>query len=158
MKLTRFFETIDSFGPVVLRLGLALVLLPHGTGKVFVGCWGGHGFSGTMGFFTNMLHIPAALALLVIATEFLGPIALVFGFFTRLAALAIGVNFVVAAILGGHVANGFFMNWNKIAGQGEGFEYHILMVTIALALLILGGGKCALDSVIARTLGAQKTP
>jgi len=157
MKLTRFFETIDSLGPVVLRLGLALVLFPHGAQKV-LGWWGGHGFSGTMGFFTGVLHIPAALALLVIATEFLGPIALVFGFFTRLAALAIGVNFVVAAILGGHVANGFFMNWNKIAGQGEGFEYHILMVTIALALLILGGGKCALDSVIARTLGGQKAP
>jgi len=156
MKLTRFFETIDSLGPVVLRLGLALVLFPHGAQKV-LGWWGGHGFSGTMGFFTGVLHIPAALALLVIATEFLGPIALVFGFFTRLAALAIGVNFVVAAILGSHVANGFFMNWMGTQ-KGEGFEYHILMVTIALSLVILGGGKCALDSVIARTLGGQKAP
>lgn len=157
MKLTRFFETIDSFGPVVLRLGLAAVLFPHGLQKVCT-CCGGHGFTGTMGFFTGTLHIPAAFAFLAIMTEFLGPIAIFFGFFTRLAALAIGVQFVTAAILGGHIANGFFMNWSKVAGQGEGYEYHILMVTIALGLLFLGGGKCALDTLIARRLGSPKAP
>ena len=150
MKRPRFFETVDSFGPTVLRLGLALVLFPHGAQKV-LGWWGGHGFSGTMGFFTSVLHIPAAFALLAILTEFLGPIALFFGCFTRLAALAIAVQFMVAPILGGHIANGFFMNWfgNQ---KGEGFEYHLLMVTIALSLVILGSGKCALDRVMARML------
>jgi len=150
MKLPCLFKTVDSFGPVVLRMGLALVLFPHGAQKA-LGLWGGHGFSGTMGFFTSMLHIPAAFAFLAILTEFLGPIALFFGLFTRLAALAVAVLFVVAPILGGHLANGFFMNWfgNQ---KGEGFEYHILMVTIALGLVILGGGKCALDTMIARML------
>ena len=154
MKLTRFFESIDSLGPVVLRLGLALVLFPHGAGKV-LGWWGGHGFSGTLGFFTTTLHIPVVFAFLAIMTEFLAPIALVFGFFTRLSAFAIAVLMTVAAILGGHIDNGFFMNWVG-SQKGEGFEYHTLMVTIALSLMILGGGKWALDSVIARTLRGQK--
>ena len=150
MKLPCLFKTLDSFGPVVLRLGLAVVLFPHGAQKV-LGWWGGHGFSGTMGFFTSMLHVPAVFALLAILTEFLGPIALFFGFFTRLAALAIAVQFVVAPILGGHIANGFFMNWMGNQ-KDEGFEYHILMVTIAVGLVILGGGKWACDTVIARML------
>jgi len=157
MKPKCFFETINSYGPTILRLGLAAVLFPHGAQKV-LGWWDGPGFSGIMGYFTGTLHIPAALALLAIITEFSAPIALFFGFFTRLAALAIGVNITVAAILGGHLANGFFMNWNKAAvidamgkavAQGEGFEYHILMATLAFGLVFLGGGKCAVDTLIA---------
>ena len=155
MKMTRFFESINSFGPVLLRLGLAVVMFPHGAQKV-LGCWGGHGFSGTMGFFTNMMHIPAAFAFLAIMTEFLAPIALFLGFFTRLAALALGINITVAAILGGHIYNGFFMNWMGNQ-KGEGYEYHILMATMAFALVFLGGGKCALDTLIARMLSGSKT-
>ena len=70
---------------------------------------------------------------------------------TRLAALAIGVHITVAAILGGHIYNGFFMNWFGVQ-KGEGFEYHVLVLTIALGLLFLGGGKWALDTLIARML------
>ena len=88
---------------------------------------------------------------LAILTEFLGPIALLLGAFTRLAALAIGVHITVAAILGGHIYNGFFMNWFGVQ-KGEGFEYHVLVLTIALGLLFLGGGKWALDTLIARML------
>jgi len=154
MKTARlFFGTLNSFGPVVLRLGLAIALFPHGAQKV-LGWWGGHGFTGTMGFFTGSLHIPAAMAFLAIATEFAAPIALVLGFFTRLAGLAIAVHITVAAVMGGHIANGFFMNW--LGNQkGEGFEYHLLMATLGLGLFIMGGGKCALDTLIARQLGGE---
>jgi len=37
-----------------------------------LGWFGGYGFAGTMGFFTNMMHIPAAFAFLAIAAEFFG--------------------------------------------------------------------------------------
>ena len=151
MKLACFFKTIPSIGPVLLRLGLAAVLFPHGAQKV-LGWFGGYGFGGTMNFFTGTLHIPALFAFLAILTEFAAPIALGLGLFTRLAGLAIAVHITVAAILGGHFHNGFFMNWfgNQ---KGEGFEYHILMATIGLALVVLGGGRCALDTLIARSLG-----
>jgi len=151
MKIARLFATIDSFGPLILRLGLAAAMFPHGAQKV-LGWYGGHGFEGSMKFFTGTLHIPMALAFLAIATEFAAPIALLLGFFTRLAALAIAVHITVAAILGGHICNGFFMNWfGKQAG--EGFEYHLLMATLGLGLVFLGGGKWALDGMLARKLG-----
>ena len=151
MKLSCFFKSTDSVGPLILRLGLAITLFPHGAQKM-LGWYGGNGFSGTMGFFTGTLHIPMALAFLAIVIEFCGPIALLLGFCTRLAGLAIAAHITVAAILGGHLANGFFMNWfgNQ---KGEGYEYHILMGTIGLALLFLGSGRCSLDRLIACCCG-----
>jgi putative oxidoreductase len=60
--------------------------------------------------------------------------------------LGIAVNMVVA-ILMVHSANGFFMNWfGKQAG--EGFEYHLLAIGLALIVLIQGGGAASLDRVI----------
>ncbi|MEI6350727.1 MAG: DoxX family protein [Verrucomicrobiota bacterium] len=153
MKLACLFSTSNSIGPAILRLGLAAALFPHGAQKM-LGWFGGHGFGGTMGFFTGTLHIPAFFAFLAMLTEFGAPIALFFGVFTRLAGLAIAVHITVAAILGGHIYNGFFMNWYGNQ-KGEGFEYHILMATIGLALVVLGAGCCALDRLIARALGGS---
>jgi putative oxidoreductase len=51
---------------------------------------------------------------------------------------------MTVAILTVHAANGFFMNWG--GGQpGEGFEYHLLAIGIAIALMIAGGGKFSVD-------------
>ena len=79
MKITCLFQTEKSLGPVVLRLGLAAAMFPHGAQKM-LGWFGGYGFTGTMHFFTQMLHVPAPLALLAILVEFLAPIALALGF------------------------------------------------------------------------------
>jgi putative oxidoreductase len=124
-------------------------MFPHGAQKV-LGWFGGYGYAGTMNFFTQTMHIPAPLAILAITAEFLGSIALVFGLLSRVAAFGIGVTITVAAFTVA-LPNGFFMNWfgNQ---KGEGVEYHILMAAIALAVVIKGGGKWALDSVIARKL------
>lgn len=151
MKFARFFQTVDSTGPLVLRLGLAVAMFPHGAQKM-LGLFGGHGFKGTMDFFTGGMHVPAFLAFLAICVEFFAPVALLLGFFTRLAGFALAVHIAVAAALGGHMANGFFMNW---AGnqKGEGFEYHILVFALGLGLAFLGGGRWAIDSWIARNLG-----
>jgi len=110
--------------------------------------FGGYGYTGTMGFFTGTLGIPALFAFLAIAAEFLGSLGLITGLFTRVAALGIGVMISVAAPML-HVQNGFFMNWfgNQ---KGEGFEYHILVAAIAAALVIRGGGKWSLDRVLVR--------
>jgi putative oxidoreductase len=151
MKFSRLlFCTYDSFGPLVMRLGLAAALFPHGAQKV-LGWFGGNGFEGTMNFFTGTMHIPALFAFFAIATEFAAPIALVLGLFTRLAGLVIAIHITVAAILGGHYMNGFFMNWMG-SQKGEGVEYHLLMATLGLGLFFLGGGKWSLDALIARTL------
>lgn len=150
MKAWRcLFSTSDSLGALVARLALGVVMFPHGAQKA-LGWFGGHGFSATVSSFTEKMQLPWALAFLAIAAEFAGSLGLIFGLLSRVSALGIGVNMVVA-ILMVHGGNGFFMNW---FGQqkGEGFEYHLLALGLALAVLIQGGGKASVDRWIARRL------
>jgi putative oxidoreductase len=122
-------------------------VFPHGAQKV-LGWFGGFGFSGTYGFLTQQMHIPAALALLVFAAEFLGPIGLFFGLFGRIAAFGIAVDFLVAALMV-HRPNGFFMNWSG-QQKGEGVEFFILAIGIAIAIMIGGSGAWSIDGTLAR--------
>ena len=131
---------------LIVRLTLGIVIFPHGAQKL-LGWFGGYGFSGTMGFLTGMAHLPWILALLVILIEFFGALFLVFGFATRLAALGIFVNFI-GIVITSHLKNGFFMNWANTPNVGQGFEYHLLVIGISLALLIAGGGKASLDAAL----------
>jgi putative oxidoreductase len=132
---------------LVLRLALGIVMLPHGLQKVF-GWFGGYGLSGTWGFMTGQLHIPAIFAALAILAESAGALGLIVGLLGRVAAFGIGVEMAVAAFVGHHVGNGFFMNWSGHQG-GEGFEYHILVIGIAIALMIRGSGALSLDRLFA---------
>jgi len=95
-----------------------------------LGWFGGYGFTGTMGFFTGMMHIPALFAFLAIAAEFFGGLGLIFGFLTRIAALGIFSNMVVAITLV-HYQYGLFMNWSGTQ-KGEGYEYHLLVLAITV--------------------------
>ncbi len=147
--LKKVLDTNDALAPVILRLTLAIVMFPHGAQKV-LGWFGGYGFSGTLDFFTKTMGIPLVFALLDIAAEFLGPIGLLIGLTTRVAAFGIGCVMVVAVAMV-HLPNGFFMNWfGKQAG--EGFEYHLLMLGIAIALMVAGGGRWSADREIAKKL------
>ena len=120
-------------------------MFPHGAQKIF-GWFGGGGFSGTMNFFTETMQIPWVLALAAILAESLGPIALVAGIGTRVAALAIATNMVVAALTS-HAQNGFFMDWFRNQ-KGEGFEYYLLALGLCAVVLILGGGTASVDRKI----------
>lgn len=150
--LQLFFQTRDDFAPVLMRVGLAVVMFPHGAQKV-LGWFGGYGFAGTMKFFTESMNIPAPVAVLAILAEFLGPIGLVLGLGTRLAAFGIGATITVAALMA-HTANGFFMNWSG-KQAGEGYEYHILMAVLAFAVVIQGAGRWSLDTLVAKKLEAK---
>ena len=145
--LQLLFKTGDCFGPLIARLTLGIVMFPHGAQKM-LGWFGGYGFSGTMDFFTKQMHIPAPLAFLAIMAEFAGSIGLIVGCLSRIAALGIATNMVVA-ILTVHLPNGFFMNWFG-AQKGEGFEYHLLAIALALIVMIRGAGMASIDALIAR--------
>jgi putative oxidoreductase len=146
----RFFGTRpDNTALAIQRLVLALVIVPHGAQKL-LGWFGGFGFSGTIGYFTETMHFPWALALLVVLAESLGPVLLVAGVGTRLAALGISAV-MVGAILTTHWKVGFFMNWFG-AQKGEGFEFHLLALALSVPLLVWGGGRSSADTVIARSL------
>ena len=79
--LQLLIKTNSSFGPLAARLFLGAVMFPHGAQKV-LGWFGGHGFTGTMQFFTGTMHIPALFAFLAIAAEFAGALGLIVGLLT----------------------------------------------------------------------------
>ncbi len=143
------FKTTDSYAPLIARITLGLVMFPHGAQKV-LGWFGGHGFAGTMGFFTGTMHIPALFAFLAILAEFAGSLGLIVGLLSRVAAFGI-VSVMVVAIATVHVANGFFMNWMGTQ-KGEGFEYHLLAIGLGLIVIIYGGGKASLDRLFTKSL------
>lgn len=142
------FATDRDIGSLVIRITLGAIIFPHGAQKL-LGWFGGYGFGGTMGFFTEQLGIPALFAFLVIMAESLGALALIAGFITRFSAFGIGLTMLGAIKL--HAANGFFMNWYG-AQEGEGFEYHLLVIGMSLALLIKGAGRFSVDRLIAEKL------
>lgn len=141
--LHALFATEKSWPLTILRITLGLVMLPHGLQKT-AGWFGGYGYTATMGFFTG-IGIPAILGFLAIAAETAGAVALITGITTRIAAFGVGVTLAVASTM--HAANGFFMNWTG-QQKGEGIEFHILGIAIAVALMIGGGGRFSIDSQI----------
>lgn len=142
----RALATEASWSPLALRATLAVVMFPHGAQKA-LGWWGGHGLEGTLGFFTQQMGLPHALALGIVGLELLGPVLLLVGLGTR--AVAAGfLGLMLGAIATTHARHGFFMNWFG-QQQGEGFEYHLLVIGIALALLVAGAGRASLDRRLA---------
>jgi putative oxidoreductase len=144
--IKKLFATDGSLSGTILRVALGAAMLPHGAQKL-LGLFGGAGFNASMKWFESNFHVPALLALAAILAESVGAVALVAGFFTRLAALAVAVDMAVAVYLI-HWKIGFFMNWMGNQ-KGEGFEYHILAIAIGLALTIKGGGRWSVDRALA---------
>ena len=143
-----FRKLINTTGdPVItiLRLVLGLLFFAHGAQKT-LGWFGGYGFSGTMGFFTQGMHIPVPLAFLAICAEFLGGIGLLIGLLGRVAAFGIACNMVVAIAMV-HRHFGLFANWYGTQ-KGEGYEYHLLAIAIALAIMIKGSGAFSIDRAL----------
>lgn len=143
--IRKLYATDDSTATTILRLVLGVLFFAHGAQKM-LGWFGGYGFSGTMGFFTQTMHIPAPLAFLAISAEFFGGIGLIFGFLTRIAAFGIGVNMLVAIAMVHHNF-GFFMNWTG-AQKGEGFEFHLLVLAIVTYLIVRGAGAFSVDRAL----------
>ncbi len=143
--LKTFFHTEDSTTHLIIRVTLGLVIFFHGAQKLF-GWFGGHGFDGTMGFFTEKMGVPAVIAFLVIIGESFGALGLITGFLTRLSAAGIAC-IMLGAVFMVHLPNGIFMNWT---GQqaGEGFEYHLLALGLAIPLILYGGGRFSADQII----------
>lgn len=136
----------DPAAPI-LRLGLAVVMFPHGAQKV-LGWFGGHGYEGTMGFLTQTMGLPAPIAMLVIALEFFGPLLLLVGLAVRPIALGF-IAIMIGAVATVHAPHGFFMNWTG-AQAGEGFEYHLLVIAMSLALVVRGAGSASVDKLLSR--------
>ncbi len=144
--LKRLMGTSNDLSLTTLRVVLGVVFLAHGSQKM-LGCFGGYGFHATMKAFTHM-GMPAPVAFLIICTEFFGGLGLIVGLFTRIASLGI-FGLMIGAIFMVHLHNGFFMNWMGTQ-KGEGFEYHLLVLAMAAALLLRGAGAFSLDHALSK--------
>ena len=148
----RSIGTDSDTATTILRLVLGVVFFAHGAQKM-LGWFGGYGFTGTMGFFTGVMHIPALFAFLAIGAEFFGSLGLIFGFLTRIAAFGIFSNMIVAVAMVHHNF-GFFMNWTG-AQKDEGYEYHLLVLAVTAFLMIRGAGAASLDRLLSSSAGQE---
>ncbi len=139
--IRKLMSTDNSTATAILRVVLGIVFFAHGSQKVF-GWFDGPGFNGALAYFAS-LHVPTVFALVAIAAEFLGSLGLIFGLFTRIAALGVTGIMVVAVVLV-HIHFGFFMNWHG-KQAGEGIEYHLLVLAMTVFLVIRGAGALSLD-------------
>jgi len=144
----KLINTIDDPVLTILRLVLGVVFFAHGAQKT-LGWFGGFGFSATMGFFTQQAHLPAPFAFLAICAEFLGGIGLILGLLGRVAAFGIACNMIVAIAMV-HWRFGLFANWSGNQ-KGEGIEFHLLAIAIALAIMIKGSGAFSMDRALSKS-------
>src|SRR5215212_6805594 len=128
----KLIKTKDNSALTILRIALGIVLFPHGAQKL-LGWFGGYGFEGTMGYLTGTVGLPWIFAFLVIFIEFFGALFLIAGVATRVVGISIAALFT-GIIFTAHTSS-FFMNWTG-QQKGEGFEYHLLIIAMAIALVI----------------------
>jgi putative oxidoreductase len=125
-----------AYGILFLRVIVGLVLAAHGTQKLF-GWWGGHGIRGTGGFFAGLrFRMPVAMAALAGVGETAG-VLFALGLLTPFAALLMASTMVVA-IGSVHIKKGLFV------GNG-GYEYNLVLATVAVAVAATGPGRFSLD-------------
>lgn len=143
--LHRLVHTNNDGMLALLRLALGVVFFAHGA-QLALGWFGGQGFDKSMSYFTQTMGIPSVFAWLAVLTPLLGGIGLIIGFLTRIAAFGIAINMLAAVFLV-HLPNGFFMNWFGTK-RGEGFEFHILAIVMALYAMVHGAGALSVDRAI----------
>lgn len=129
-----------NLGLLILRLVVGLLFVGHGAQKLF-GIWGGHGLKGTAGFFEAIGlkpgHVHATAAAVM---EFGGGALLALGLVTPVASLAL-IAVMTAAIISVHFAKGLWVT-------NGGYEYNLVLASVALALAATGPGAWSLDNAL----------
>lgn len=148
----KLLSTETQTSALIVRLSLAFILFAHGA-QSMLGWFGGSGFSNTMAYLTTVEKLPSVLAFCVIALQFFGAIMLALGALVRPVALAVSAMFF-GMIVTVHFSHGFFMNWfgNQ---NGEGYEYHILVIALGLSALLQGAGRLSFDRYLLTKLKTQ---
>ena len=127
-----------AYGILFLRVVVGLLLFGHGAQKLF-GWFGGHGLRGTAGFFGSLgFRRQHALPMAILAglSEAAG-LLLALGFLTPFAALAMA-SVMVVAVGTVHWKNGLW-------GTNGGYEFNLVLWTVAIAVAAGGPGRFSLD-------------
>jgi len=131
----RYLDRLQPLAVLILRLALGVVMLVHGSHKVFGGLHHTAQFMGSLG-------IPAWLAYVASFVEFLGGLLILAGFFTRAAAFAVCIDMVIAI---------WKVHWhNGLTGSPDrpGYEFPLSLAAIAFALIISGAGPISIDHIL----------
>ena len=144
--MAQFIFTEEHSAGLIARLTLGAVMLIHGLQKT-LGMFGGKSLLPTLDDFV-VQGIPYALGAFVIGGETIAAIALIIGFAGRIAASWVAVILLVASVKV-HFAHGFFMNWSGTQ-LGEGLEFHLLAIALALIVIIAGSGTFSYDRWLTR--------
>lgn len=143
----KLLKTHPNMGYSIARLTLGLVIFPHGAQKL-LGLFGGYGYTATMESFTTQMGLPSFVAFSIIIIEFFGSISLILGLFSRFWAVSL-IGMFIGIIYTTQLANGFFMNW--FGNQaGEGYEYSLLIIGLALIIMVNGSGTWSIDKLISK--------
>jgi putative oxidoreductase len=129
---------MDDRGKLVLRVLLAALILFHGVSKLIGGA----------GFITGMLAkagLPGFLGYGVYVGEVVAPLLILFGIFTRAAALVVVVNMIVALTL---VHTSQFFTLNETGGWA--IELQAMYLGTAVAVALLGAGRYSVGGLRGR--------
>ncbi len=131
---------------VLMRLSLGLTVMTHGYRHIF----GGGKIEGTARWFESLGMKPGVLhAWLASLTELGAGALLVVGLLTPLAAAGV-MGTLLVALITNHWRNGFF-----IFNKGEGYEYVLMIVCMALTLGTIGAGRYSLDKALSYPVAPQ---
>ncbi len=120
------------YGAALLRITAGLAFLAHAAIKLFV-----FTPAGTMHYFAS-LGLPGWFGLFIIAAEILAGLALILGFYARVAAILIAPD-LLGAIWLVHLKNGFVFT-----APGGGWEYPAFWTIALIVIALLGGGAWAM--------------
>src|SRR4030095_7438549 len=142
--LHKLLQTTDDWVYLFLRVVAGIIIFPYGMQKLF-GWFGDLGGGvGPKEVLRQMRTkgVPPLVGWLIIIGQSFGSVALLLGFFGRIAAMANFIIFTGALFV--HVPGGWTMNWLG-KKKGEGIEYFIMLLSILLVIILRGSGKLSID-------------
>lgn len=135
--MSKFWEAVSQFGPLVGRILLALIFVMSGWGKIT-------GFAGTTAFMASKgMPMVEFLAVCAILLELGGAIALILGWQARWAALAI-LLFMIPATLIFH--NFWAVGAAEVQGQMIHFMKNLCIMGGTLYVMAFGAGPFSVDN------------
>jgi putative oxidoreductase len=138
--IEKLLQTDADYVCTFLRTIAGIIIFPYGMQKL-LGWFDGVGIKGTLEQM-KVRKIPQFIGWLIIIGQSLGSIALIFGFLGRIAAGGLFIIFIGALIV--HLPDGWAMNWFG-RKNGEGIEYHVLLLSLLLIVIVRGSGAMSID-------------
>jgi putative oxidoreductase len=132
---------LHDWGMVPIRFVVGLVFLMHGGQKLFV-----FGLAGVADMLQKLGFVaPTAFAVVLIAAEVVGSLAILLGVFSRIAGLGLAVEMAIAIYVA-RLGGGFFTPY--------GYEFELTLLGACLTIAAIGPGPVSLERLWRRPVGA----